>query len=75
MFDQRGDQEAIRAAYLESRLFFDYLVEKYTKYRIKRLFEEIKRGNPWQKAFTEVYQVSIDRIEKKFNNYLDDLLK
>lgn len=75
MFDQRGDQEAIRAAYLESRLFFDYLVEKYTKYRIKRLFEEIKRGKPWQKAFTEVYQVSIDRLEKNFNNYLDDLLK
>ncbi len=75
MFEKKDDQGAIRAAYLESRLFFDYLVEKYTKYRIKRLFEELKQGKPWQKAFTEVYQVSIDRIEKNFNNYLDDLLR
>jgi len=75
MFEKRDNQVVIRAAYLESRLFFDYLVEKYTKYRIKRLFEELKQGKRWQKAFTEVYQVSIDRIEKNFNNYLDDLLR
>jgi tetratricopeptide (TPR) repeat protein len=75
MFAEKDDQETVRAAYLEARLFFDYLIDRYTKYRMKRFFEGLKQGKPWQKAFTETYQVSIDRIEKNFNNYLDDLLK
>jgi tetratricopeptide (TPR) repeat protein len=75
MFTKKSDPEAIRAAYLEARLFFDYLIDKYTKYRMKRCLEALKQGKPWQKAFTEAYQVSADRMEKNFNNYLDDLLR
>jgi len=75
MFGQKDNHAVITAAYLESRLFFGYLVERYTRYKMKRFLEELKGGKQWQKAFTEVYQVSVDRIEKKFNNYLDDLLK
>jgi tetratricopeptide (TPR) repeat protein len=74
MFDQVNDQAVIRAAYLESRLFFSYLFDRYSSYRVKRLFEEIKRGKAWQLAFTQVYKVSIDRMDKCFNDYLDSLL-
>ena len=75
MFAEKGNQETIRAAYFEARLFFDYLIQKYTKYRMQRFFHALKQGRPWQQAFTGVYQVSIDRMERNFNNYLDDLLK
>jgi tetratricopeptide (TPR) repeat protein len=75
MFAKKDDHGSIRAAYLESRLFFDYLIEKFTKHRMRRLLEELKGGKQWQEAFTAVYQVSVDRMEKKFNNYLDDLLR
>jgi tetratricopeptide (TPR) repeat protein len=75
MFTKKNDPETIRAAYLESRLFFDYLIDKYTKYRMKRFLEALKQGKPWQKAFIEAYQVSTGRMEKNFNNYLDDLLR
>jgi tetratricopeptide (TPR) repeat protein len=75
MFTKKQDQDTIRAAYLESKLFFNYLFERYGKYRVKRLFHELKMLKPWQKAVPEVYVNSIDRLELNFNNYLDELLR
>jgi tetratricopeptide (TPR) repeat protein len=75
IFNEKEDQKKIRAAYLQSKLFFDYLYRKYGKHRMKRLFYELETDKPWQKALTEVYVNSIDRLELNFSNYLDDLLR
>jgi len=75
MFDNKTNQDDSRAAYIQARLFFTYLMESYSKYRIKRLLKEIEEGNTWQEALKEVYHKNINRIDKDFNSYLDDLQK
>ena len=75
MFDNKTDQDVIRAAYIQAKLFFTYLMESYSKYRIKRLLNELEQGKPWQGALKEIYHKNINRIDKDFNSYLDDLLK
>ncbi len=74
MFDKKSDQEAVRAAYIQARIFFSYLLEKHSKYKLKRLLKELETGNIWQEALKEVYRKNIARIDRDFNNYLDDLL-
>ncbi len=75
MFTQKTDKDALRAAYFQSRLFFIYLYEKYRKHRINRFLNGLKNDMPWQQALTEAFAISVDRLERNFNNYLDDLLK
>ena len=74
MFDKRSDQETTRAAYIEARIFFSYLIDKYSKYRLKRLLKELEESNIWQETLKEVYHKNIARIDEDFNNYLDDLI-
>jgi tetratricopeptide (TPR) repeat protein len=75
MFAAKDNDQAIRAAYLQSRLFFNYLVEKYTRYNMERFFQMLKQGAQWETAFIEAFRVSIERQENNFNSYLKDLLK
>ncbi|MFA5069341.1 MAG: tetratricopeptide repeat protein [Candidatus Omnitrophota bacterium] len=75
MFLQERTPPTIAAAYLQSRLFFSYLYEQYGPHKLARLFYELKRSRPWQKAFTKVYANSIDRIDSNFNKYLNSFLK
>ncbi|MDP8292843.1 MAG: peptidase MA family metallohydrolase [Candidatus Orphnella occulta] len=74
MFDNRSDQDIIRAAYIQARLFFTYLMENYSKYKMKRLFNELEQGKIWQEALKAVYHKNIARIDRDFNNYLDGFL-
>lgn len=74
MFTRKDDIDAVRAAYLESKIFVKYLVERYRKHKIKRLFEELKEGRGWQEALKEVYGKSIDRLDKEFREYLQNIL-
>ena len=74
MFGQKDETDTLRAAYLEARIFISYLIEKYKKYKIKRLFEELKEARPWQEALREVYGKNIDRLDKEFNKYLRNIL-
>jgi len=75
MFDKRPDQETTRAAYIQARIFFVYLMDKHSKYKLKRLLNELEAGKIWQEALKEVYHKNIARIDRDFNNYLDDMLK
>lgn len=75
MFDNKTNQDDSRAAYIQARLFFTYLMESYTKYKIKRLLKELEEGSAWQEALKEVYHRNINRIDKDFNSYLGGALK
>ena len=74
MFAQKTNEDVVRLAYLESRIFVDYLMEKYRKYKLKRLLQELKERKQWQQALTEVYNRNIQRLNEEFNEYLDRLL-
>jgi tetratricopeptide (TPR) repeat protein len=75
MFMQKADQDAIRAAYLQAKLFFNYLYDNYKKHRIKRLFDELKQDRPWQQAIIKAFAVNADRLEANFNIYLDEFFQ
>ena len=75
MFGKRSDQDIVRAAYLQAKIFFRYLMDENSKYKLKRLLKELEQGKIWQEAMKEVYHKNIDRINRDFNNYLDDLLE
>jgi len=75
MFSEKDDHDVLRAAYLLSRLFFEYLVDEYRIFKTKRLFEELKNGKRWEDAIVPVYSRSIARFNGDFNRYLDELLK
>ena len=38
------------------------------------LFEKLKEGRYWQAAITETYHRSIDNLEEKFREFLEDML-
>ena len=75
MFAEKFDQETIRVAYIQSKIFFIYLIDEYSTYKIKRLLKELEMGMDWQEALKKVYHKNIARIDRDFNNYLSDLLK
>jgi tetratricopeptide (TPR) repeat protein len=75
MFSYKDSRQAITAAYLQSRMFFSYLYEKYGPYKLKRFFYELKVIKPWQKAFTKAYANSVERMDSNFNKYLASTLK
>lgn len=70
MFKSRDDIFVIKRAYLESKLIVRYLIDKYGKYKLKRLLNELKEGKPWQEAFKEVYRRNTERFDKEFREYL-----
>jgi len=74
MFGQRENADMARAAYLESRLFLEYLIERYRKHKLKRLFEELKAGKDWHIAIREIYGKSIDRLNSDFRRRLTKIL-
>jgi len=71
MLKQKKDIESTRAAYLESKLFVAYLIDKYRKYKIKRLLETLKQGKNWQEALVEVYHKNTAQFDEDFNKHLD----
>jgi hypothetical protein len=75
MFVKKGDYDAIRAAYLESKLFVEYLIDDYRKQNLKRLFESLKSSADWQKALVEVYQRNAEYFDERFNIYLTKTLE
>lgn len=74
MFTKKADLDTVKAAYLEAKLFVNYLIEEYRKDRIKRLFEELKEGQDWPQALKGAYGKSTDRLEKEFIEYLQKIL-
>lgn len=72
MFEQTTDSQTVKAAYLEAKIFFAYLLEAHTKYRIKRFLKELEGGSRWQEAVKGVYHRNTARLDKEFNEYLDN---
>ena len=74
MFKEKENIDVIQRAYLESRLFFGYLIDKYGKYKMKRALKLIDTGSLWDEALKEVYHRNIKRFNSDFNEYLDEIL-
>ena len=74
MFKEKDNIDTIQRAYLESRLFFKYLIDKYGKYKLKRALKLIDSGSLWDEALKEVYHRNIKRFNSDFNAYLDESL-
>ncbi len=70
IFQKKASHDTIRAAYIQAKLFFAYLLEKYGKYKLKRLFKSLEEGNQWQEAVKVVYRRNIPKINNDFNDYL-----
>ncbi|MFH1867974.1 MAG: tetratricopeptide repeat protein [Candidatus Omnitrophota bacterium] len=69
-FSNRDDLLVIKKAYLESKLILEYLVDKYGKYKLSRLLNELKDGKDWQEAFKEIYRRNTERFNEDFREYL-----
>mgnify|MGYP002625943141 CR=1 FL=1 len=61
-------------AYCQSRLYAQYLTEKYGDDSIPKLLELYRRNVPTEKALPQVCSVDLETFEKGYREYLDSLV-
>ncbi|MFH0733016.1 MAG: tetratricopeptide repeat protein [Candidatus Omnitrophota bacterium] len=56
----------ITQAYVLAKLFLDYFIDRYGKYKFKKLLERLNSGMPFEKAVYEITRLHVDQIENEF---------
>ncbi len=61
-----ADYKKTRSGYLMSKLFLKYLIDRYGKYKFKKLLEKLNSGIVLEKAIYDIYRSHVDDIENDF---------
>jgi hypothetical protein len=60
------DKDSLIQAYMESRLFVDFLVARYGKEAFLGILQRMKEGKPIDRAFHEALSQSLETLEKEW---------